>query len=228
MRARGSAHTAQARLFVSRTGAPVCVRPAEPGDDGAVAALLAASWPGRFAFYAGSQERVSGLLRAALDRGGNDASREIVLVAEVGGAVAGAIAVFPLRERRLRRARFARLALGRRPPWRWPRIVRVARGGVRAARDLPIDSLYVDSLTTDEAFRRIGVASALLDAASERARRLELSAVSLYTHELNQPARALYAGSGFLVAQQTPRPSGEPLVPYVRELPSSNEPPRKL
>jgi ribosomal protein S18 acetylase RimI-like enzyme len=63
------------------------------------------------------------------------------------------------------------------------------------------------------------VARALLAAADERARALGLTAVSLDTAAANHEARALYEGSGFRLAAETP---AQGIIPaqayYVRDV----------
>jgi ribosomal protein S18 acetylase RimI-like enzyme len=56
--------------------------------------------------------------------------------------------------------------------------------------------LYVDEVDTDEAFRRQGVATALLRAAGEIARGLGAYAVWLGADEGNEAAHALYRSLG--------------------------------
>jgi ribosomal protein S18 acetylase RimI-like enzyme len=98
-------------------------------------------------------------------------------------------------------------------------MLKVAAMGERIPFEPPADSLYIDGLTTDPAFRRRGVARALLGAADERARALGLPAVALDTGESNTGARALYEGYGYEMVERTPQLGPiPPIVFYVREL----------
>jgi len=107
------------------------VRP--PADDEAdvVADLLYETAGGMYDLFAGGRDRAARILRAAYERDGNSASREVVTVAEVDGRIAGAMAAFPVAEGDARARAFLRLTLARTPPWRWPRTLRVFRMGGR-------------------------------------------------------------------------------------------------
>ena len=63
--------------------------------------------------------------------------------------------------------------------------------------DFVLDEGYVTKDRTAGAFRRRGVASALIDAVIARARELDLSFVTLEARVSNVPARSLYALKGF-------------------------------
>lgn len=63
--------------------------------------------------------------------------------------------------------------------------------------DFVLDEGYVTNVCTAGAFRRRGVASALIDAVIARARELDLSFVTLEARVSNAPARSLYALKGF-------------------------------
>lgn len=172
------------------------IRPAEPDEADAVAALLYETAGGLYDLFAAGRARAARVLRAAYARDGNTASREVVRVAELDGEVAGAIAAFPVAEGDERARRFLRLTLWRTPPWHWPRTLRVFRLGGELTPPAPRDALYVDALATDPRFRRRGVATALLRAAEERAHHAGLNAVALDTAERNLPAQALYESFG--------------------------------
>jgi ribosomal protein S18 acetylase RimI-like enzyme len=188
------------------------VRRAEPRDDAAIAPLLYSTAEGRYDLFAGGRERALRLLAASIATPGNDTSRDGILVAEVDGELAGAMAAFPAGEMTARRRRLVRMALGRRAPWRWLRVLRIARMGERLGPGLPGDALYVDALATDRRFRRRGVAAALLGAAEERARALGLSKLTLDTAQANAPANALYGRAGFRVREVVP---AGPVIPAV-------------
>jgi ribosomal protein S18 acetylase RimI-like enzyme len=190
----------------------ISLRPAEPRDDPAVAALMYATAGGRYDLYAGDRERSMRLLAASIATPGNDTSRDGVVVAEVDGEVAGALAAFPVTEGAKRRRRLIRMVLRRRAPWHWPRLLRLARMGENLGPEPPADALYVDALATDERFRRRGVASALLGVADERARALGLKKLALDTTASNAGARALYEGYGFRLTGELP---AGPVIPAV-------------
>jgi ribosomal protein S18 acetylase RimI-like enzyme len=177
------------------SGEPV-IRPARPDEGDLVAELLYETAGGMYDLFAGSRERAGRILRAAYTREGNSASYEIVSLAEVDGAVAGAIAAFPVAEGDMRAKAFLRVSLARTPPWRWPRTLRVFRLGGELTPPAPGDALYVDALATHPDFRRRGVATALLRAAERRAQGAGLAAVALDTAESNATAQALYEGFG--------------------------------
>ena len=184
------------------------VRRATRADLDAVVALLYETAAGMYDMYAGSPAAAERVLRAAYDRPGTTASREIVWVAEVDGGVAGAIAIFPVADGDARARRFLRLTLSRTPPWRWPRALRVFRLGPRLTPAAPADAMYVDALATNPLFRRRGVATALLACAQEEARAHGLTQLALDTADRNTPAQALYESFGMIRSATT-----EPLPP---------------
>ena len=195
------------------------VRPAEPRDDRAVAALMYETAAGRYDLFTGNRDRALQVLVATIPRPGNDTSRDGAIVAEIDGQVAGAVVAFPAVEETARRRRFLRHALLRRPPWRWPRILRNARLGEQITPDPGPDALYIDALATDDRFRRRGVGTALLDAAAERARALGLGKLALDTGAANAPARALYERYGFRLAGERPPTGNIPaIVFYERDV----------
>jgi len=172
------------------------IRPPADGEDEAITHLLYETAGGMYDLFAGGRERAAKVLRKAYERDGNSASREVVLVAELDGQVAGAMTSFPVVEGDGRARAFLRLTLSRTPPWFWPRTLRVFRMGGRLTPPAPANAIYVDALATAPEFRRRGVATALLQAAEERARSRGLSAVALDTAERNLAAQALYEGFG--------------------------------
>jgi ribosomal protein S18 acetylase RimI-like enzyme len=190
----------------------ISLRPAEPRDDGAVGELMYATAAGRYDLYAGDRERALRLLAATIARRGNDTSREGVIVAEIDGEVAGALASFPVSESVRRRRNFIAYAVRHRAPWHWPRLLRVAKMGETLGPEPPPDALYIDALATSERFRRRGVATALLGAADERARSFGLGKLALDTTAANSGARALYEGAGFRLTGRLP---AGPIIPAV-------------
>jgi ribosomal protein S18 acetylase RimI-like enzyme len=195
------------------------IRAAREEDARAAAALLYLTSPGGFGLFGGGRRGGLRLLEAAFAAHGTDCSRDVIRLAELDGEIAGVIAAFPSHEGNERRRRFVRLAMRRRPPWRWPRMVRVARQGARLSPDPPPNSLYVDSLATADTFRRRGVATALLEDAERGARERGLTALALDTQVANSGARALYERFGFEVSVELP---GAPPIPaqvgYVKRL----------
>jgi ribosomal protein S18 acetylase RimI-like enzyme len=196
---------------------PPLIRPAVAEDADVVARLLYETATGMYDVYAGGARRALRILRAAYGRPGNSASREIVWVAEVDGAVAGAVAAFPVEEGDTRAGRFLRVTLARTPPWKWPATLRIFRTGADLTPAPPQESLYVDALATDTRFRRRGVASALLGQACRLAREAGFRAVALDTAATNTAAQALYERCGFSVTERRPAKGPVPgIVGYAR------------
>jgi ribosomal protein S18 acetylase RimI-like enzyme len=195
------------------------IRPAVPEDADVVARLLYETATGMYDVYTGGRRRALRILRAAYGRPGNSASREIVWVAEVGGAVAGALAAFPVSEGDERASRFLRVTLARTPPWKWPATLRIFHTGADLTPVPPPDSLYVDALATEVGYRRRGVASALLDEACRLAGERGCRAVALDTAATNTAAQALYERCGFAVTERRAARGPIPgIVGYARLL----------
>ncbi len=171
-------------------------RPARPGDDQVVARLIYSSWPGRFGYLAGGERRALALVLAAVARGGNVASRDLVWVAELDRGVAGALAAFPADERHRRHRRLLLLALRWHAAYEWPGLIRHYRMALRRAKDLPARTLYMDVLTTDQGR---GVTVSLLDTADSLARSRGLDGLGIHLHPASAHARALYEAEGFRV-----------------------------
>jgi ribosomal protein S18 acetylase RimI-like enzyme len=188
------------------------LRAAEPRDDPAIARLMYETAAGRYDLFAGDRARALRLLAQTIPRRGNDTSREGVTVAEIDGQVAGILATFPVAEGTARRRRFVRRVLRHRAPWHWPRVLRLARMGEDLGPEPPADGLYIDALATDPRHRRRGVATALLDAAAERARERGLAKLALDTTAANAGARALYERAGFHLTGELP---AGPVIPAV-------------
>lgn len=198
------------------------IRPARGDDVHAVAPLLYATSPGGFVLFGGSERGGVRLIESAFRTAATDNSCDVVWVAELDDDIAGALAAFPTSEGDERRAQFLRLALRRRPPWRWPAIRRVARSGASSAPRPPPDSFYVDALATSETYRRRGVALALLGEAERLARAGGFAFLALDTTAANSGARALYERFGFEIGEQTPaRPPIPAMVGYVKRLPAA-------
>jgi GNAT superfamily N-acetyltransferase len=144
---------------VSAEGATPLLRPARAEDEDEAVPLLYESGGLVYPRFAGSRRAALAILAACYRRAGTTASAEVVTVAEVEGRVVGVLVAFPVAEGAARARRYLRTALGRIPPWRWPRALRMFRA-IRPAP--PLKALYVDSLATAAGFRRTGVATALL------------------------------------------------------------------
>lgn len=195
------------------------IRPARDDEAELAAPLLYLTSPGGFMLFGGGERGGIGLIEAAFRTPGTDNSCEVVTVAELDGRVVGAMAAFPAAEGDERRRRFLRLALRRRPPWRWPRIMRVAREGSTRAPKPPVDSLYIDALATAEDARRRGVAMKLLEEAESLGRSGGFGHLALDTTAANSGARALYERFGFAVGKEVPASPPIPaMVGYVKRL----------
>ncbi|MEA2295691.1 MAG: Acetyltransferase family [Solirubrobacteraceae bacterium] len=175
---------------------PPVVRPAEP-TDAEVPRLLYLSAAPYYDAYAGSERRALKVLQAIWGRPGHTAAAEQTLVAELDGMLAGAMVAFPSADGDRLARRFLALSIVRLPVWRWPAIARHLRASAGVTPTPPRGALYVDALATAEPVRRRGVATALLDAASARARAEGLTGVALDTGLQNVEAQALYERYGF-------------------------------
>jgi GNAT superfamily N-acetyltransferase len=204
---------------LSDDGPVPTVRPARRSDDARVAELLYESAGGMYDRFAGGKDRAKLVLRRAFADPGNNASVDVVTVAEIDGEVAAALAAFPVEETPRRASRFLRIALRALPAWRWPGALRLYWAGARAAPSPPAGALYVDALATGDGSRRRGAATALLEQAETRARRLGLSSVALDTSLDNKAARSLYLGAGYEEVAYRPPGRGMPgFVALVKDL----------
>ena len=203
----------------------ILVRPARPGDP--AAALLYESAAPYYDAYAGDAARARALIAAIYPRRAHAASYEICRVAEVGGVVAGVLAGFPVHEGDRLARRFVTLTLARLPPWHWWRLLSHLRAAGRVSPRPPANSWYVDALAVDAAWRRRGIAKALLADAERAAAEAGLGGVSLDTGLANAPARALYEACGFATREVRRAPDarveraigGPGFVGYFKELP---------
>jgi ribosomal protein S18 acetylase RimI-like enzyme len=177
------------------TQMPLVVRPATPADP--ADALLYLSAKPYYDAYAGSEARARSLLASVYTRPGHAASFEVCEVAELDGELVGVIATFPVSEGDSRARRFVSLTAPRVPPWRWPALLRHLRAAGTVSPHPPPRTLYVDALAVDPAFRRRGVARALLEQAEAVAAAQDFDGVALDTGLQNEPARALYTASGY-------------------------------
>ena len=173
------------------------VRPARLTDAETVAHLLYESSGGVYDRFAGGRRRAHRVLECAFALEGNNASAEVVTVAELDGRVVAALASFPVDETARRAVAFLRIVLRTIPPWRWPSALWLYWAGARAAPAPPRQALYIDALATDDSARRRGAARALLEQAEREARRLELPTLALDTSLDNRAARSLYVGAGY-------------------------------
>ena len=177
------------------TQMPLAVRPATPADP--ADELLYLSAKPYYDAYAGSESRARSMLASVYARPGHAASFEVCEVAELDGELAGVIAWFPVSEGDHRARRFVSLTAPRVPPWRWPALLRHLRAAGTVSPHPPAKTLYVDALAVDPAFRRRGVARALLERAEAAAAAHALDGVALDTGLHNEGARALYRACGF-------------------------------
>jgi ribosomal protein S18 acetylase RimI-like enzyme len=178
------------------TPEPLVRRP-RPDEAAAVVALLHESAAGMYDRFAGGRERALRTLERAFHELGNSASAEVVWVVEVDGEIAAAMAGFPVDEALARSRAFLRFALRGSPFWRWPGALRLYWLGGRASPSPPPAAFYIDALATDAAYRRRGMARALLAEAEQQARARGLPSVALDTTLDNKPARSLYVSAGF-------------------------------
>jgi ribosomal protein S18 acetylase RimI-like enzyme len=200
----------------------VVVRAARP-DDAADGLLFASAAP-YYSAYAGGAERARRLLRVLYPRRAHTASWEVCSVAEADGAVVGVLAAFPAEAGDALAQRFVRLTLFHSPPWRLPALWRHLRATAAVAPHPPRGMLYVDALATDPAFRRRGIARALLAEADRLAREAGLGGVALDTGIENRAARSLYEHNGFITRGLRPAPDertaravgGSGFVGYVK------------
>jgi GNAT superfamily N-acetyltransferase len=191
----------------------LAIRPAAEADVEPVARLLYDSAGGMYDRFAGGRQRALRVISRAFADAGNNASRDVVKVAEVDGSVAGAMASFPVSQMPERSSTFLRLTLRTIPPWRWPGCLRLYWSGLRASPAPPDSSYYVDAIATEPELRRRGIARALLAEAERDARRLGLPAIALDTSLQNKPARALYLAAGY--DEVAYRPAGRGLPGFV-------------
>jgi ribosomal protein S18 acetylase RimI-like enzyme len=199
--------------------AVAAIRPAEAPDREPVARLLYESSGGMYDRYMGSRPRAQRVLCRAFEQPGNNASAEVVIVADVAGRIAGVLASFPASESSRRSAAFLGITLRAVPPWRWPGALWLYYTGTRATPEPHGGGLYVDALATDQGRRRRGVARALLKEAERQAAELGLRTLALDTALDNHPARALYLSSGFVeVAHSQPGRGLPGFVALVKEL----------
>jgi ribosomal protein S18 acetylase RimI-like enzyme len=175
----------------------VRVRKARQEDAAVAALLLFESAPDMYMRFSGGRERALATLERAFNEPGNLASGDVTWVAELDGRPAAVMAGFPVVQAAVRSRAYLGLTLRGTPFWRWPGVMRLYWLGGRASPTPRNDSFYIDALATDPAFRRRGLARALLDEAERQARSHGLPAVSLDTTMNNEGARALYASAGF-------------------------------
>lgn len=201
------------------TAAVPAVRPYRSSDVTTASSLLYESAGGLYDRYAGSPRLAGRALARTLEHENTTASADVVWVAELDGRVAGAMAAMPVDWWAPRSRVFLSVTLRAIPPWRWPAALWLYRTGARAARALPANSLYVDSLATAAHARRRGVARALLAEADRQARSRGLPRVALDAFADNRAARALYLSAGFRETGFTPATGAMPAgVSLVKEL----------
>jgi ribosomal protein S18 acetylase RimI-like enzyme len=150
--------------------AEITVRPARPGEADVLAPLLYAVSPEAHDRFAGGHERALQLIVTGLERTGTSASTEVTQVAEVAAQAAGIVCCYPVWEGADRAAAYAGIGLRASPVWRRPGMLRFLRRMEGVTPAPAAESLYIDALGTAPAFRRRGVARALLADAENRAR----------------------------------------------------------
>jgi ribosomal protein S18 acetylase RimI-like enzyme len=194
-------------------------RPDDPAAD-----LLYVSAARYYDRYAGGEARARRLLAAVYPRSRHTASWEVCRVALMGDVVAGVLAAFPADDCEVLARRFIRLTFRRIPPWRLPPLVRHLHASAAVSPQPPLGMLYVDALAVDSAWRRRGVAQALLAEADRVAEACGLRGVALDTGIENRAARALYQRCGYEQRGLRPAPDersaraigGSGFVGYVK------------
>ena len=199
--------------------AQITVRPAVPEEADLLAPLLYGVSPEAHDRFAGGRERALQLITTGLERAGTSGSIEVTQVAELAAQAVGIVCCYPVWEGADRAAANAGIGLRGSPVWRRPGMLRFLRRMERATPAPAAESLYIDAIGTAPAFRRRGVARALLADAEDRARRLGLGRVSLETEVDNEAARALYESCGFEPGEAGGQLRGLPrYVAYVKYL----------
>lgn len=122
-------------------------------------------------------------------------------MAELEGRVAGVLAGFPLEDEDRYTRRFLRAAMLRIPVHRWPGIARSMWVAGQLTPPPPPGSWYVDALAVEPGARRLGVASALLDAAARRAVHEGCRVLALDTEIENEAGRATYERAGMVAGE---------------------------
>src|SRR3954447_7956776 len=171
------------------------VRPALPQDP--CVPLLFESAKPYYTAYAGSEQRALSLLQRVYGRPGHAASYEFCRIALIDNRIAGVVAGFPVAYADRLSQRFVAMTLRRMPPWRLPGTLKHLRAAGNVSPNPPLDAFYVDALAVDAAFRRRGLARALLRIAEQEALSAGFTRVALDTGLTNHSARALYDGYGF-------------------------------
>jgi ribosomal protein S18 acetylase RimI-like enzyme len=201
------------------------VRPALPQDP--AAALLFESAKPYYTAYAGNEERALRLLQHVYARRGHAASYEFCRVAVIDERIAGVVAGFPVTHADRLSQKFVSMTLRRLPPWRLPGTFKHLRAAGNVSPHPPLDAFYVDALAVDAAFRRRGVARALLNVAEQQALDAGFTRIALDTGLTNHGARALYDSYGFREREirrapddRTARALGGPgFVGYLKDVP---------
>jgi ribosomal protein S18 acetylase RimI-like enzyme len=173
------------------------IRPARADDD--VALLLYESGPPYYDLSFGDRQRSLRALRSIAGRPGNAASIEVCIVAERDGELVGVLAGYPYSEGARRGRRIDVHAFRRAAPWRWSKLVRIARAERSLDPPIPPGSWYIDALAVTQEHRRAGVGRALLAEAEARARAAGCRLLSLHTGIDNSGARAFYKAAGMEV-----------------------------
>jgi len=190
----------------------LCIRPATPTDAPWAAPLIAETMGhfGQAYFGLGSHLRLIRALEIFFVAPENRMSHQVTSVAEVEHQPAGILVAFPgaqLKRLNLGLARYFPQAYR---PWEllWLALLGF---GLMFKSEAHRDEFYIAHLATAPAFRRRGVARALLSHAENLARSAGLRKLALLVDKKNVPARRLYEEQGF-----TARPPRINIVPYLR------------
>ncbi|MCX8024404.1 MAG: GNAT family N-acetyltransferase [Thermanaerothrix sp.] len=190
------------------------IRSATPEDADFAAPLLASTMGtfGRELFGLGDEKRLIRVLHCFFTSPVNRMSYTVSYIAEVIGQRAGLLVAFPARE-------LLHLSLGlRRPIFRaysFREGLYFIRNGLRLLLEkglslrpeAPRDSFYIAHLATHEAYRRQGIATALIKFAETLAQAAHLNRLALIVATDNLTAQRLYERLGFTVL---PTPKSHP------------------
>lgn len=191
------------------------LRPARPSlDEGcAYARYLDEAADGFFGFMLG--RRAHEIIARAFLEPGHDLSFENVTFAERGGRVVGMVSVYTAEQHR--RSPNDTLARSAGPLHLRHRLVSTLFAPlIRIIESTNDGDFYVQALAVDEDVRGTGVASRLLDTASERARAFGSGRLALDVAASNHHARAVDERRGWTVESRWPRRFAIPVLTFLR------------